>query len=153
MAVGLKNLSEAVRAALAGASFSLPVSVQRTYNPGPELEDAGDARVLYVAGKGHASKLLALDPEGLAHPVEHKLTVHVVLIYKPDPATFADPGSIDPLVDLMEEIAAWCLGRLIGGVFCEEAEFATGDRLFDLDTLDQSRTFASILELTFGERD
>lgn len=138
MAAKIVNLAEAVVVELNGASFSQPFTASRHYVPKIDLKDAATLSVL-VAPSGFSTAIASRAND------DEEFTIDIGVLKR---LTAEGNDELDPLMLLVEEIKDHFRRKSIANpaAVCTEI---TNDPIFDIESLDQKRQFASVLNLKF----
>ena len=134
------DIADAVVEELNGESFSQAFTAVRAYVPRYEVKDLKDLTVTVIPGP------LAI--EGATRGSEkYDYTIMVGIQKKVDDDT---PASVDPLMDLVEEIADFLTGRRLTSVPAARWEGTGNDEPFIPEMMDQLRVFTSFVTIGYG---
>lgn len=146
MAATITDIADAVVAALNVANrFGLPVEAERSYVPLHELRDLAELKVS-VVGRGYTS---ARSDRG------SWLREYRVDVGFQQRVGDAAADEIDPLVELVEQVANWFEDNANKRPLSDMPRLVVAavdvDPAFDPAHVDEHRTFTSLLTLTFRE--
>ncbi len=139
MTAALVRVADAVVAEINAAALSMPVTAARAYQPVFDLAEMKDLHVTVVP-KGVEQELGSRS--GTPREVKVDVAVQKKLVA-------ADAAEIDPLVELVEEIAGiFKLKRLAG---CNQAVWAKTENVpvYSQEHMSELRQFTSVLTFTF----
>lgn len=137
-------IADALVAALAGATFSMPIAASRTYQPEVELAAGDGGVVVQVVPAEVESARLTRDPVIQA---DHAIHIGIqAQLTNPDPAT--DSASVDALLVLAQEIEEFVQATQIG----PSASYPLSTRrdpLWSPDHLKNLRQFTTVIVATY----
>ena len=137
----IAQIADAVKTALNAATLSQEVAAVRVYVPVASLEAAEDLHVFVMPVERALSKLTRSELQS-----DIRVDIAVVKRITADPKTEAANAEVDPLLQLTEEIAelfgpgAYGPGKWLG---------TENPAIFDQERLQNSKTFVSVVSLTF----
>ncbi len=139
MAAKIVDLAEAVVTELNAESFSQAFTATRHYVPKIDLKDAASLSVL-VAPSGFSTSIASRAND------DEEYTIDIGVLKR---LTVDGNTELDPLMLLVEEIKNHFRRKTIASpaAVCTEI---TNDPIFDIESLDQKRQFASVLNLKFS---
>lgn len=135
----ITSIADAVVASINAASLSQPVNAERHYQPIFELSELKTLKVSVVP------RGLALASAGRAL----EMSEHLIDVGVQQKLEAVDAAHIDPLIDLVDEIAELFRGKRLDGYPEAMWTKSTIDPLYAPEHLEQYRQFTSVLTLTF----
>lgn len=138
MAAKIVELAQAVVTELNGASFSQAFTATRHYVPKIDMKDAATLSVL-VAPSGFSTSVASRAND------DEEYTIDVGILKR---LVAEGNDELDPLMQLVEEIKDHFRRKTIASPASVCTEI-TNDPIFDIESLDQKRQFASVLNLKF----
>jgi hypothetical protein len=133
------SIAAAVLTELAGQTFSMPVTCARKYSPNWDLRDI-DGVQLTVVPRGNE---IASASRG---ELSHQVAVDVAVQKK---ASASTPAEIDPLMDLVQEVADFLTRRRLAGYADASWLRITNSPIYAPEHLTDKRLFTSVLTVTY----
>ena len=139
MASVAASIAAAVLAELAGQTFSLPVVCQRKYAPNWDLKDIDGIQVTVVP-KGNEITTAT------RNELSNQISVDVGIQRKVNAST---PAEIDPLMDLVQELADFLTRRPLAAYANASWLRIANTPIYAPDHLTDKRLFTSVLTVTY----
>jgi hypothetical protein len=146
MPAKIATLADAVKDALADATFSQEITVERRYIPALKLEDLeADAGVIVLVVP-RSNEIENLSRSDRQKTVDISIGIQKRLTQAADPGNEAANEELDEMLLLVEEIAEHFAPGAYGGAKWVRTR---NDPIFDPEDLLNNRTFASLVTVTF----
>ncbi|MEX2670923.1 MAG: hypothetical protein WD294_02310 [Phycisphaeraceae bacterium] len=136
------TLADAVVTQLNAATFDPTVTAERHYRPRVELGDVEDVRVTVVP---KAIRTTAATRGAASHEGQIDIAIQQRL-------SDETAAAIDPLMDLVQQIADQLLHRRLDAMPQALCVRLTNEPIYAVDHLDELRTFTSVLTVTYRLR-
>ncbi len=136
------DIADAVAVELNNASFALPLTAERAYVPRFDLEEMGTLRVTVVP-KGVD---ISVDSRS-DHRHDYRVDVGVQRRFEEE-----SPAELDPLMDLVEEMADHFRGAVLGTDPDAVCVAVDNRPIYAPEHMREGRLFTSVLTLTFRTR-
>ncbi len=136
----ITDLADAVVTAINAASFSLEFTAARLWLPRFDRKDL-DTLTISVVPRTTANEIEA-------RPARFDRTCEIDLAVQAAVANAA-PATVDPLADLLEELADWALGRALDGPPAATCIGVDETTLSDPNHLMELSLYTGVLRLTF----